>query len=83
VADPAYQARAQSFTSMAFTLSFPLGSLWGGLAIDRFGVRALLGGAGVLVLIAVAALLAARGSRESLAGATHAESDDGRQTTDE
>ena len=59
LAEPAYQARLQSFTSMAFTLSFPLGSLWGGLAIDGLGVRALLGGAGALALIAVVALLAA------------------------
>jgi predicted MFS family arabinose efflux permease len=61
LAEPAYQARVQSFTSMAFTLSFPLGSIWGGLAIDRFGVRALLGGAAVLVLIAVGAIFAVRG----------------------
>jgi predicted MFS family arabinose efflux permease len=62
LADPAYQARVQSFTSMAFTLSFPLGSLWGGLAIDRFGVRALLGGAAALALIAVVSTLVARRS---------------------
>jgi len=65
LADQAYQARVQSFTSMAFTLSFPLGSLWGGLAIDRFGVRALLGGAAAIVLIAVGSMLGAGRSEPS------------------
>jgi predicted MFS family arabinose efflux permease len=62
LAEPAYQARLQSFTSMAFTLSFPLGSLWGGLAIDDLGVRALLSGAGALALIAVGSMLGTRRS---------------------
>lgn len=64
-ADPAYQARLQSFTSMAFTLSFPLGSLWGGVAVDRFGVRSLLGGAAVLVGISIVSAWAARRSLET------------------
>lgn len=64
VAEPAYQARLQSFTSMAFTLSFPLGSLWGGLAIDGLGVRALLGGAATLALIAVVAMVRATASEK-------------------
>jgi predicted MFS family arabinose efflux permease len=61
-ADPAYQARLQAFTSMAFTLSFPLGSLWGGIAVDRWGVRSLLGGAAVLIGISIVFMLVRRGS---------------------
>jgi predicted MFS family arabinose efflux permease len=61
-ADPAYQARLQAFTSMAFTLSFPLGSLWGGIAVDRWGVRSLLGGAVVLVAISIGSVFLARES---------------------
>jgi hypothetical protein len=34
LADPAYQARLQAITSMAFTLGFSLGLLWAGVAID-------------------------------------------------
>ena len=40
-----YQARLQSLTSMAFTLGTPLGALWGGLVVDRYGLVALIGGA--------------------------------------
>jgi MFS family permease len=52
-ADPAYQARLQAFTSMAFTLGFSLGMLWAGVAMDRFGLTALVGGAAVLGLLSV------------------------------
>jgi predicted MFS family arabinose efflux permease len=65
-ADLAYQARVQSFTSMAFTLSFPLGSLWGGVAVDRFGVVSLLGGAAVLVVISIGSVLAMQRSPEKV-----------------
>jgi MFS family permease len=44
LADPAYQARLQAITSMAFTLGLSLGTLWAGVAIDRFGLTALVGG---------------------------------------
>ena len=51
LADPAYQARLQAITSMAFTLGFSLGMLWAGVAIDQFGLTALVGGAAVLGLV--------------------------------
>ncbi len=53
LADPEYQARLQAITSMAFTLGFSLGMLWAGVAIDRFGLTALVGGAAVLGLLSV------------------------------
>jgi len=56
-ADPAYQARLQAITSMAFTLGFSLGMLWAGVAIDRFGLTALVGGAAVLGLLSVAVVI--------------------------
>jgi predicted MFS family arabinose efflux permease len=54
LAAPAYQARLQAITSMAFTLGFSLGMLWAGVAIDQFGLTALVGGAAVLGLVSVA-----------------------------
>jgi MFS family permease len=57
LADPAYQARLQAITSMAFTLGFSLGMLWAGVAIDRFGLTALAGGAAVLGLLSVVAVI--------------------------
>jgi MFS family permease len=51
LADPAYQARLQAITSMAFTLGFSLGMVWAGIAIDRFGLTALTGGAAALGLL--------------------------------
>jgi predicted MFS family arabinose efflux permease len=57
LAEPEYQARIQSVTSMAFTLGTPLGALWGGLAVDHFGIPALMIGAGVLVLISLTILI--------------------------
>jgi predicted MFS family arabinose efflux permease len=56
LADPAHQARFQSITSMAFTLGAPLGAIWGGITIDRFGLRALTIGAGLLTLISLVIL---------------------------
>jgi predicted MFS family arabinose efflux permease len=66
VADRAYQARLQAITSMAFTLGFSLGTLWAGVAIDRFGLIALAGGAAVLGLLSVVAVVLSsrRGRRE-------------------
>jgi len=57
LADPDYQARLQSVTSMAFTLGTPLGALWGGLAVDRFGLPALIAGAGLLAILSSAVLI--------------------------
>ena len=57
LAEPAYQARLQSITSMAFTLGGPLGALWGGIAVDRFGLTSLATGAGILALISLAILI--------------------------
>jgi MFS family permease len=45
LADPALQARLQSLTTMAFTIGTALGQLWGGIVIDRLGVKGLAGGA--------------------------------------
>jgi MFS family permease len=56
-ADPAYQARLQAITSMAFTLGFSLGMLWAGVAIDQFGLTALVGGAAVLGLLSVMVII--------------------------
>lgn len=55
-AESAYQARLQSITSMAFTLGTPLGALWGGVAVDCFGLTALIAGAGILAVISMAVL---------------------------
>ncbi len=60
VADAAYQARIQAITSMAFTLGFSLGMLWAGVAIDRLGLVALVGGAVALTLFSVAVTFATR-----------------------
>jgi predicted MFS family arabinose efflux permease len=56
-ADPAYQARVQSFTSMAFTLGSAVGALWGGYAIDRLGIAGLYVGAGALTVISIGSLM--------------------------
>jgi len=60
LADPAYQARLQAITSMAFTLGFSLGMLWAGVAIDRFGLMALVGGAAVLGLLSMVVVILER-----------------------
>ena len=57
LADPAYQARLQAITSMAFTLGFSLGMLWAGVAIDQFGLTALAGGAAVLGVLSVVVII--------------------------
>jgi MFS family permease len=56
-ADPSYQARLQAITSMAFTLGFSLGMVWAGVAIDRFGLTALAGGAAVLGLLSAVVII--------------------------
>jgi MFS family permease len=58
--DPAYQARLQAITSMAFTLGFSLGMLWAGIAIDSFGLTALVGGAAVLGLLSILVIIIKR-----------------------
>jgi MFS family permease len=60
LADPDYQARLQAITSMAFTLGFSLGMLWAGVAIDRFGLTALVGGAAVLGLLSAVVIVIKR-----------------------
>lgn len=55
IAAPAYQARLQAITSMAFTLRVSIGILWGGVAIDWLGLTALLGGAAALMIFSIAA----------------------------
>jgi MFS family permease len=57
LAEPDYQARLQSVTSMAFTLGVPLGALWGGPAVDRFGLLALIRGAVALAVVSMAILI--------------------------
>jgi MFS family permease len=58
LAAPAYQARLQAITSMAFTLGFSLGMLWAGVAIDRFGLTALAGGSAVLGFLSLVVVVA-------------------------
>ena len=61
-----YQARIQAVTSMAFTLGTPLGALWGGAAVDRFGMPALIAGAVALALISTAVLIVSqKGNRKN------------------
>jgi predicted MFS family arabinose efflux permease len=57
LAGPEYQARLQAITSMAFTLGFSLGMLWAGIAIDQFGLTALIGGAAVLGLLSIIVII--------------------------
>lgn len=52
-AEPAFQARLQALTTMAFTLGGALGQVWGGLTVDRFGMLAFAGGGIVLALISI------------------------------
>jgi predicted MFS family arabinose efflux permease len=56
--DDRFRGRVIALYAMVFTGAYPLGSLLQGLATDRFGVRAVVGVAG-LALLAYAALLAA------------------------
>lgn len=67
LAPPAYQARLQAITSMAFTLGLAVGMLWAGVAIDRFGPRALA--AGAVALAAVSGVSALRRLRGQLRAA--------------
>jgi MFS family permease len=60
LAGPTYQARLQSITSMAFTLGAPIGAIWGGVAVDRFGMGALLIGSGLLALVSLGMLIGHR-----------------------
>jgi len=53
LAEPAFQARLQSIASLVFALGGAIGQLWGGIALDQFGVTSLIGGASVLVVLAV------------------------------
>ncbi len=60
LADPAYQARLQAITSMAFTLGFSLGMLWAGVSIDHFGLVALVAGAIVLGVLSTLVIITKR-----------------------
>jgi predicted MFS family arabinose efflux permease len=60
LAAQAYQARLQAITSMAFTLGSPLAAIWGGAAVDHFGLNALLIGAGLLALLSLGVLISHR-----------------------
>ena len=57
--DDRFRGRVIALYAMVFTGAYPLGSLLQGMATDRFGVRAVVGVAGV-ALLGYAALLAAR-----------------------
>lgn len=59
-ADPAYQARLQSFTSMAFTMAPAVGALWGGYAIDLLGIAGLYVGAGALAAVSIGSVVVHR-----------------------
>jgi MFS family permease len=58
-AEPTFQARLQSVTSMVFALGGAIGQLWGGIALDRFGTTSLVGGAAVLGALSIGVLLRA------------------------
>jgi MFS family permease len=60
-AEPIFQGRLQSITSMVFALGGVVGQLWGGVALDRFGVISLAGGAAVLGALSMGVLLGAYG----------------------
>jgi predicted MFS family arabinose efflux permease len=64
IAEPTFQARLQSITSMVFALGSAIGQLWGGIVLDRFGVTSLIGGAVVLGTLAVGVLFKVRRSVE-------------------
>jgi predicted MFS family arabinose efflux permease len=57
LADPAYQARLQAIATMVFWIGSASGQLWGGIAVDRFGVTALLAGSAMLLAVGGWALL--------------------------
>jgi predicted MFS family arabinose efflux permease len=59
LAEPTFQARLQSITSMVFALGGAIGQLWGGIVLDRFGVASLVGGAAVLGALSIGVLLRA------------------------
>jgi predicted MFS family arabinose efflux permease len=60
LAQASFQGRIQSITTMTFTLGTAVGQLWGGVALDRFGVMSLTGGAAALGALSIAVLLLAK-----------------------
>jgi len=58
-AEPTFQARLQSATSTVFALGGVIGQLWGGIALDQFGMASLIGGAAVLGTLSIGVLLRA------------------------
>lgn len=61
-ADPQFQARLQSLTTMSFTLGGAIGQLWGGIAVDRFGMLAFTGGGMILIIISLIFLYLSKAS---------------------
>jgi MFS family permease len=59
-ADPFFQARLQALTTMSFTLGGAIGQLWGGIAVDRFGMLAFTGGGIFLLAISILFLFLSR-----------------------
>ena len=57
LAAPIYQGRMQALTSMAFNLGFSLSMFWGGAAIDKFGLIALVFGASLLGLLSLVIII--------------------------
>jgi len=60
LAAPAFQARIQSLTTMAFTLGTTLGQLWGGIVIDRLGNNGLFIGAILLCFLSTCLLISGK-----------------------
>jgi predicted MFS family arabinose efflux permease len=70
LADPAYQARLQSLTTMAATLGLAIGALWSGALVDRMGITALLVGAGALGAISIGAIVVVGRGKQAQAATT-------------
>jgi len=60
LAEPVFQARLQSIASLAFALGGAIGQLWGGIALDRWGIASIAAGAAVLALFSLGTLCVGR-----------------------
>jgi MFS family permease len=58
VGSPLFQGRLQAITTMVLALGSGLAALWAGPVLDAFGDRGLLGAAGALAVVSVAAAVA-------------------------
>ena len=56
LAEASFQACIQSVTTMTFVLGSALGQLWGGVALDRFGIVSIAIGAATLATLSVGSL---------------------------